>query len=42
MTQTSQVLVVPPGWWYQMLLEDRVLAISAQSLGRVAQSGREL
>ncbi|CAK9053302.1 Sel1-repeat-containing protein YbeQ, partial [Durusdinium trenchii] len=35
--EMGEVLVVPPGWWYQMLLEDRVLAISAQFLAKEHQ-----
>lgn len=27
-----EVVVVPPGWWHQVILEDRVLSISAQFL----------
>lgn len=29
----SQVLIVPPGWWHQVHMEDRVLSISKQLLG---------
>lgn len=31
-----EVVVVPPGWWHQVILEDRVLSISAQLLGENA------
>ncbi|CAJ1414113.1 unnamed protein product [Effrenium voratum] len=30
--EMGEVMVVPPGWWYQVLLEDRVLSITAQFL----------